>query len=419
MKQIYAVLFLLLVLAVSPVQATPAIVTLTVNSTLDQIDDDTSDGVCHTASGTCTLRAAIMQANHTTGEGTDIILPAGLYNLTRPISGLDGPDNGDLNLTTPNSGNPVINIIGAGAANTIIDGQGIDRVIFVDTGRTASISGVTIRNGFRATSDGGGIRNYGTLNVSYSTISDNKARWGAGIANFEGILDVSYSTISGNISEYHGGGIFNIGTPDTPSLFLTNTTVSQNSASGTGGGIVNNMGLVNIYNSTIALNTADADHDNNGEAGGIYTYGGGVFNVRNTLIALNIGQHPLFYEDCNGTINSYGRNLIGDTYGCTINTVIGDWGYFTPLGSLGPLQDNGGPTLTHALLPGSSAIDAGDPLQGCVDAHSVVIDTDQRGLPRSVDGDNDGSAWCDIGAFEYDPTVEPVFQQIYLPLMRR
>src|SRR4029077_5702265 len=67
---------------------------------------------------------------------------------------------------------------------------------------------------------------------------------------------------------------------------------------------------------------------------------------------------------------------------------------------LGPLKFNGGPTQTHALLPGSPAIDAGDP-GGCRDSAGAPLQTDQRGFARNVDGNNDGTARCDIGAVEY------------------
>jgi len=91
-------------------------VTFNVNSSLDQPDDLSMIGTCHTAANTCTLRAAVMQANRTSAPTTTIMLPAGTYTLTIPKAGVDGEENGDLNLTTPGSGNPVISIVGAGAA---------------------------------------------------------------------------------------------------------------------------------------------------------------------------------------------------------------------------------------------------------------------------------------------------------------
>src|SRR5258705_9115768 len=163
-------------------------VTFNVNSFLDQPDDLTIPGTCHTAAGTCTLRAAVMQANRTSGFGVATIkLPAGTYHLTIPAAGADGETSGDLNLTNPTSGDPVIEITGAGAATTIIDGNAIDRVFFVHPSRTVSISGVTIRNGFTAGA-GGGICTQGSLGLSNVVINGN---------NHSGSL---------------GGGIYNSGT---------------------------------------------------------------------------------------------------------------------------------------------------------------------------------------------------------------
>jgi hypothetical protein len=84
---------------------------------------------------------------------------------------------------------------------------------------------------------------------------------------------------------------------------------------------------------------------------------------------------------------------------CTVNTGSGSWTYLNSLSSIGPLKNNGGSTWTHALLTGSNAIDGGDPVGGCIDANSVLLNTDQRGAAR-VSG-----VRCDIGAFEY---VTPV-----------
>ncbi|HEX7541831.1 MAG TPA: hypothetical protein VF352_06850 [Anaerolineales bacterium] len=105
----------------------PSAVTFTVNSTLDQPDELTIAGTCHTSANTCTLRAAVMQANRRSGAGATILIPAGIYTLTIPIKGGDGEENGDLNLTTPGSGNPVITITGA-SATTIDANQRMQRM---------------------------------------------------------------------------------------------------------------------------------------------------------------------------------------------------------------------------------------------------------------------------------------------------
>ena len=73
---------------------------------------------------------------------------------------------------------------------------------------------------------------------------------------------------------------------------------------------------------------------------------------------------------------------------------------------LGPLQNNGGPTQTHALLPGSPAIDAGNSF-GCRDNLGALLATDQRGFFRTADGDSNGTARCDIGAYEAKAGMGP------------
>ena len=133
-----------------------------------------------------------------------------------------------------------------------------------------------------------------------------------------------------------------------------------------------------------------------------------TFNLHNTLVAGNNVSDAPVYDDCTGTLNSYGRNLFWTVDGCTVTTADGSWTTLNSLDSLGQLQNNGGPTWTHALLSGSNAIDGGDPVQGCVDSNSILLATDQRGAARAV------GVRCDIGAFEYRP-----LRYFYLPLIRR
>lgn len=196
---------------------------------------------------------------------------------------------------------------------------------------------------------GGGIDNgYGTLTVSDSVISGNTAQYGGGIRNYlGGVLNVNNSTISGNIATYccnHGGGINNLGT-----LTISNSTTVGN----TGGGI---NWYPEMYTPPVTLN--------------------------NSIIANNLSGN-----DCSGnSITSAGYNL--DSDGTCNLTGAGDLPNTDPI--LGPLQDNGGETETHALLTGSPAIDAGD--------NANCPPTDQRGVLRPQ-----GPA-CDIGAYEAEPT---------------
>ncbi|MGE0638686.1 MAG: choice-of-anchor Q domain-containing protein [Thermoanaerobaculia bacterium] len=391
-------------------------VTYQVDSTLDQIDDDLLDGACHTAAGTCTLRAATMQANLVTGPGVTILLPAGTYTLTRPIVGANGPDSGDLNLTTAPLGGTVISIVGAGATTTILSANQQYRILDIAPGREASLSRLTITGGTDEV-EGGGIRNGGFLSLYACRITQNEAFNGGGIYNFEflslvdsivdgnittggdggGILSnlgevrLARSTIHGNFAWRDGGGL----AVYQESLTATNSTISGNSTNRNAGGVlyVSNVGSANLYNVSIVLNGADEDGNFVGSGGGAYVAPGSVFSIRNSLIAVNHLHGAPVYEDCSGAIGSYGRNLVGTADGCTINIGSGSWGYFTPFSSLGPLANNGGSTRTHAILPGSSALDAGDPVLGCIDQNGA-IPSDQRGAPRIF------GAACDIGAYE-------------------
>ena len=181
----------------------PLIKTYNVNTTADLIDDNVNDDVCHTSTSTCSLRAAIMQANHVSASGAifNIVVPGGIYRLTRLPSVDDGEDSGDLNLTEPLAANQLVKIVSAGAARTIIDGNHSDRVLDIDRGCTVTIDGVAIRNGYVSTSAGAGIHLYvGTLSITDSVIEGNYSGLGAGgISNVVGVLNVTRSTIRSNV----------------------------------------------------------------------------------------------------------------------------------------------------------------------------------------------------------------------------
>jgi parallel beta-helix repeat protein len=227
---------------------------------------------------------------------------------------------------------------------------------------------------------GGGIDSAGPLHVSDSTIRDNSsASFGGGLhINNQAVLE--NVTLTGNQAA-SGAAIF----AQQGTITLTNVTVSENTASNNHGGIYLTGPGVSLYlqNSTIANN-----HRTNAVGtgfSGLMIGNNASVEIVNTIFAGNDGRN------CGGTTGNWtslGYNLSSDFY-CAF-TQTGDQQGVDPL--LGPLADNGGPAPTHALLPGSPAIDAG--------TNSACPASDQRGVARPYDGDNDSTATCDVGAYE-------------------
>ena len=398
-------------------------VTFIVNSTADVIDVNPGDGVCKIpTSNNCTLRAAVQEANALTGA--DIIeLPIGTYILSIIGREENGADTGDLDIIDD------LAIIGTSATNTIIDANKIDRIFDVFDPAYVTISNVTIQNGdlaftgsrgehgggirnrgslalnefivFENTAGvlhgiGGGIFNVGTLNLTNVAVSGNSADATGGLANFSGgDVTLTNVTISDNIAfggtagMENGEGVFG----QSATAMLTNVTISGNIGglcTACGGGFGNKDNAI-LKNVTISGNSGSA-------SGGIFiTFAGPVSastQLENTIIANNLGKN------CNSTLTpilSLGHNLSSDNT-CNLTSPY-DFENTIPL--LGPLQDNGGFTLTHSLLSSSPAIDAGSP--DCPPPY-----TDQRGEPRPVDGDDDELIACDIGAFEIQPAIKVI-----------
>jgi hypothetical protein len=301
-----------------------------------------------------------------------------------------------------------VTINGAGADLLAIDGNASSRVFHIGSGERATISGLAIRNGHEDTIgagvdnesgatltltnstingntagsvgspavEGGGIYNLGTLTIVNSTISSNTAGGisgaGGGIFN-GGTLTIVNSTVTANTAST-GGGVHNAAAATT--VTITNSTFSGNLASAYGGACFNG-GTMQIANSTFSGNSAFT-------GGGVLVFG--PLQIGNTI--LNKGVLGANIGSFGGvTVTSLGYNLSSDN-GSGHLTGPGDQINTDPV--LGPLQDNGGSTLTHALLRGSPAINAGDP------SFTVPPFFDQRGLgfPRVV------RRRIDIGSFE-------------------
>jgi hypothetical protein len=238
-------------------------------------------------------------------------------------------------------------------------------------GVPGNYGGGAIYNGFRAT---------GT--VSNSTLAANSARLGGGIFNEAATLTVSSSTLAANSATW-GGGIYDV--QDT--LTVSNSTLSDNTAEFQGGGIDNDSGRVTVSSSTLYRNTVTNPGGLRGEGGGLFinNSSGTTLDLQNTIVAGNRGTATRG-PDINGHLqNSSSYNLVGiadSTLSGITNGVNHNRIGVDP--RLAPLGFYGGPTQTFALLPGSPALNAGDPsLNG----------TDQRGQARVA-----GSS--DIGAFQ-------------------
>jgi beta-glucanase (GH16 family) len=306
-----------------------------------------------------------------------------------------------------------VTIDGSNAPGIKISGNGADRVLIIEPGATARLKALTIADGY-GWDLAGGILNNGNLTLDQVTLSNNTMATGAGdfwkggggIYNGEGaVLNLIDSTVSGNHAAWSGGGIY--------SFFNTSTTIIRSTVSGNlsndvGGGI-RSLGNMTIINSTISENTSTGWH------GGAIFHTDGNMTITNSTIANNVGPDwapsAIFIGSWNPQVvpalTLTNTIITGNRwYACEQNASGGmvslvssghnlvQDGSCNPAGTdlitgdamIGALALNGGPTLTHALLPGSPAIDAAD--------HLACPAIDQRGVTRPQ------GLGCDIGSFE-------------------
>jgi len=353
-----------------------------------------------------------------------------------------------------------ITLQGDSAATTIIDGTQAGNVALVSALVTVELRDLTLTHGRQQNSDygGGGVGSYGTLTLTRTRLHANSAVLGGGVYSygpltvFQSLIDGNFtegngfgegggifvnrggsatvveSTIADNTADLHGGGlginqgsavvhdstisgnhtifgngggIQTFGIPAYPvTLVITNSTLSGNSSQTAGGGLNVNPNVdARLQSVTIAGNSAGTPQQG-AMGGGIQVVINASVTIRNSLIAGNTGVGADCATDLNGgsSLTSEGYNLIANPTLCLITgDTTGNQLNVAP--ALGPLADNGGPTLTRALLPASPALDAGNPA-GCTDDDEVVLAHDQRGLARAVDGDGNHVARCDIGAVE-------------------
>ena len=414
----------------------------------------------------CSLRDAIQTINLGSNHGgctrvnnltayDKVLLPSGTYMLTINGTNEDFDVTGDLDIrksmtisetgvTSPTvTGNPdwddrifdVVTgtvtikglIISGGAISTTMHDIGGGGVL-IEPGTSLIMNNSRVTSNFvnGYVTHGGGIYNHGTATLNNVMIDGNTAETGGGIENWDtGTATLSNVTLDGNTAAY-GGGIENLGTVNA-----TNVTLDGNSTDplyGEGGGGIKNFGILILTNSTVSGNTA-------GMGGGIYNIfgtgtlvnvtlagnsaitGGGLYHNANTgsdhlTVENTIGssaQGANCYVDPGSAtqITSSGYNLSSDATCAPYLNQSGDLNNTDP--KLGPLANNGGPTPTHALLPGSPAINR-IPLitNGC----GTTITTDQRGFPRPWPT----GGRCDIGAFEFQANNNVL---LFLPFIKK
>jgi hypothetical protein len=291
--------------------------------------------------------------------------------------------NGIITLANTQDITQDLTIDGAGVGITVNGGG--NQVFRIEPNVTATINALTITGGVGPSiSNGGGIYNNGSLSLSNSTVTGNSAFIGGGIFNTSiGTLTMSGDTVNNNTATQFGGGVGNSGT-----LTITNSTIAANAAN-RGGGIANN-GVLKMGNSTVASNTVTGA---GGDGGGIFTFGASSqLDLLYTIVS-NPNSGASTKNDVLGTIDQAQGNLFGS--GASIVSG-GDLGgnQFNVNPQLGPLQNNGGPTATMALLPGSPAIGAAAGISLIVGLS--VPGVDQRGAPRPANS-------IDLGAFQTQP----------------
>jgi CSLREA domain-containing protein len=243
------------------------------------------------------------------------------------------------------------------------------------TGGTIIIKNMTLVNGSESA-----VGNFTDLWLENVTIADSHGEKGGGIANYRKLRAVN-STIYGNKADAMGGGIFNA---DGAELVIANVTLSDNEAPS--GGAIRNDGTLSSMNSTIA--------DNRAAQGGGLANLSGTMSIRNTLMVRNGSG-----GNCVGIVavlELSANNMQDEGPPCGVSFRVNP----SAASQLGPLDANGGPTATHALLPGSPAVNAGN-IDDC-------LGMDQRGRDRPATVQDP----CDVGAYELDPAAIAAVQPL-------
>lgn len=363
--------------------------------------------------GTITLAAVIFSGNkaNTGGGMANFGTNVTLTNVTFANNSVEGTDSSGGGLA--NNGSAVLKDV------IFSDNQADWGGGMFNSDGIATLIDVTF-SGNRGQNGGGLFTYYREITLTRVTFSGNIASLGGGmVSNAPGIATLTDVAFTDNMAYSVGGGIYN----GTQPLILNNVSLTNNTATSNGGGLAN-WGQATLTNVTFSGNQA-------GEYGGGITngsyatlmltnvtifgnsapqYGGGLCNVNDVfgegdLIIVNSILWGNSLDQISGGLSS-----VDITY----SDIQGGWSgegniNLNPL--LSPLANNGGYTLTHALEEGSPAIDKGK-LINCPP-------TDQRDYLRPMDGDGNGIAVCDMGAFEYGAHPFIANTWLYLPIVRR
>jgi hypothetical protein len=361
-------------------------------------------GACASAAAPC---RTIQYAHNQAASGDVIRIAAGVYGE---------------NVTLSKS----ITLHGASAASTIIDGGQQQRVIRIDylPATNVLVRNVTLRNGTGGilsgagpltiqdsvirnnqgdpnsgvNRDGGGVFGFGPVTIVNTSIYSNTALYGGGVYA-RAPVTITQSAIYDNVAEWGGGVTLSMANGDQARI--VNSTISRNTTQFGVGGVYNET-----PNSVLTLRHAAVvfNRSTDTQSPGIGIGANMAVRMEYSIVANNSG--PAGSAQCAGVGNyqSLGYNVASDS-SCRL-TAAGDRPGVDPL--LGPLRNNGGPTWTHAIGPGSPALDAGN--------NATCLSVDQRGQPRPVDGDGDGVAVCDIGPYE---RAAGALLRVYLPRITR
>lgn len=389
---------LLSCLATLLMAASASAATFEVDDVADGVDVAPGDGSCATALATCTLRAAVQEANALAGDDR-VRVPAGTYELTIAGAFENAGATGDLDVTGR------LRIVGDGTDATVVDARGLDRVLDVQPGARVNLVRLAVRGGKASNTEtgggihtgansrlvlkrvlvesnealvGGGIGGNGRVKIGASTVRDNLAEAGGGLATTTD-ASIRTSTFDGNTA--NGIGAFfghDVAAEGPAAVSIVNSTITgqiqtssicrSEPAQSTSGAdfVLSNVTVNDVSNVVLALDFCTPDE--------------GTFTLRNSIV-----------QQCHATLISQGYNFV-QPEGCFIagdltGVVVGD----DPL--LGSLKDNGGPTLTRLPVAVSAAVDAGNPATPGSGGFACEP-LDQRGVPRFL------GMGCDMGAVE-------------------